>query len=145
MAAVTSADMYGDLRPTGTGGTAEHRLKQLCRTPLLLLDDLGSAKASEWTEEITYRLINHRYNHCLPTIFTSNLPARADGGLDLTDALGRRIVSRLAEMATLVPMTGSDRRRTRQTASEPTPLPATMHAPPHTNAVADAQPPAVQR
>ncbi|MER7128641.1 hypothetical protein [Streptosporangium saharense] len=41
--------------------------------PLLLLDDLGSAKASEWTEEITYRVINHRHENLLPGVFTSNL------------------------------------------------------------------------
>ncbi|MEU9792924.1 ATP-binding protein [Streptomyces sparsogenes] len=120
MVAITTADMYGDLRPTSAAGAAEHRLRQLCEIPLLLLDDLGSAKASEWTEEVTYRLINHRYNHCLPTVFTSNLPPRAERddqdrplGPDLIAALGERIVSRLAEMTTLVPMTGVDRRRTK--------------------------------
>lgn len=117
--ATTSADMYGELRPTGTAGAAEHRLRRLCDVRLLLLDDLGSAKASEWTEEITYRLINHRYNHCLPTIFTSNLPTKpptdSQGrptGPSLTSALGDRIVSRLTEMTTVVPMLGADRRRT---------------------------------
>lgn len=109
--ATTAADMYGDLRPGGPIGQAEHRLKQLCEIPLLLIDDLGSAKASEWTEEITYRLINERYNAMLPTIFTSNLPPRVDDGRDLVTALGDRIVSRLAEMTTVVPMTGTDRRR----------------------------------
>lgn len=109
--ATTTADMYGSLRPTGSAGTSEHGLKKLCEVPLLLLDDLGSAKTSEWTEEITYRLINHRYNQCLPTIFTSNLPPRAAHGPDLTSTLGERIASRLAEMVTVVPMAGADRRR----------------------------------
>lgn len=109
--AVTSADMYGRLRPTGQTGAAEHELNKLCDIPLLLLDDLGSAKTSEWTEEVTYRLINHRYNAMLPTVFTSNLPAKAPNGRDLTDALGERIVSRLAEMTTVIPMAGTDRRR----------------------------------
>ena len=120
MIATATADMYGLLRPTGAAGAAEHELRRLCEVPLLILDDLGSAKASEWTEEITYRLINHRYNAMLPTIFTSNLPptARTDDhgrplGPDLTAALGERIVSRLAEMTTLVPITGTDLRRAR--------------------------------
>jgi DNA replication protein DnaC len=109
--ATTSADLYGSLRPNGSTGAAEHGLKRLCEIPLLLLDDLGSAKTSEWTEEITYRLINYRYNQCLPTIFTSNLPAKADGGRDLSSTLGERITSRLAEMTTVIPMAGTDRRR----------------------------------
>ncbi|NJQ04052.1 ATP-binding protein [Streptomyces lonarensis] len=110
--AVNSADMYGNLRPSPVLGSAEHELQRLGRVQYLLLDDLGTAKTSEWTEEITYRLINFRYNHCLPTIITSNLPARDSHGPDLTDFVGARVASRLAEMVTtLVPMVGADRRR----------------------------------
>ncbi|MFD8404637.1 ATP-binding protein [Streptomyces anulatus] len=110
--ATTAADMYGLLRPKGSERGTEEELKRLVRVPLLVLDDLGSAKASEWTEEITYRLINERYNACRPTLYTSNLPARAaNGAPDLTSALGERIVSRLSEDTRVVAMTGTDRRR----------------------------------
>ncbi|MGW2840564.1 ATP-binding protein [Streptomyces sp. NPDC001493] len=109
---VNSADMYGSLRPSQVMGSAEHELQRLCRVQYLLLDDFGTAKTTEWTEEITYRLVNFRYNHCLPTIITSNLPARDENGPDLTDYVGARVASRLAEMVTtLVPMIGADRRR----------------------------------
>ncbi len=109
---VNSADMYGNLRPSQVMGAAEHELQRLSRVQYLFLDDLGTAKTSEWTEEVTYRLINYRYNHCLPTIITSNLPARDENGPDLTDFVGARVASRLAEMVTtLVPMIGADRRR----------------------------------
>jgi DNA replication protein DnaC len=76
----------------------------LCRTAA----DTARAynKASEWTEEVTYRVINHRYEHQLPTIVTSNL-----GGGDLRTGLGERIASRLAEMAKRVALKGTDRRR----------------------------------
>ncbi|MER7043679.1 ATP-binding protein [Streptomyces jumonjinensis] len=115
--AVTSADMYGSLRPSQTSGASERELKRLCEVQLLLLDDLGTTRVTEWTEEITYRLLNHRYNQCLPTIITSNLPARSDDGPDLTDFVGDRVASRLAEMVTaLVPMVGPDRRRVRRAA-----------------------------
>lgn len=110
--ATTAPDMYGLLRPGGSPRSSEEELARLCRIPLLLLDDLGSAKASEWVEEVTYRLINERYNACLPTIFTSNLPVRAEGREDLTAKLGERITSRLAQTTTVVPLIGPDRRRT---------------------------------
>lgn len=116
--AITAADMYGLLQPKGSDRGSEAELKRLCRVPLLLLDDLGSAKSSEWTETVTYRLINERYNACRPSIYTSNLPARAPldqngrpTGLDLTSALGERIVSRLSEDTRVIAMTGTDRRR----------------------------------
>nr|WP_188302280.1 ATP-binding protein [Streptomyces sp. CBMA123] len=115
--ALNSADMYGRLRPSQVMGAAERELRRLSEVQYLLLDDLGTAKTSEWTEEVTYRLINHRYNHCLPTIITSNLPARDENGPDLTDFVGARVASRLAEMVTsLVPMIGGDRRRGRRAA-----------------------------
>lgn len=115
--ATTAADMYALLRPGGSDRGEKHELDRLARIPILLLDDLGSAKASEWVEETTYRLINERYNGQRPTIFTSNYPAVADRdeygmllgpGLDVI--LGDRIVSRLAEMTEVVDMVGADRR-----------------------------------
>ncbi|MFD0416833.1 ATP-binding protein [Streptomyces sp. NPDC127108] len=110
--AINSAEMYGRLRPTHVIGASEGELRRLSRVQYLFLDDFGTSKVSEWTEEITYRLINHRYNHCLPTIITSNLPARNQNGPDLADFVGDRVASRLAEMVTaLVPMVGKDRRR----------------------------------
>lgn len=44
---------------------------------LLVLDDFGLSKPSDWILQTTYLLINYRYEHLSPTIFTSNrdLPA----------------------------------------------------------------------
>ncbi|MFD9915598.1 ATP-binding protein [[Kitasatospora] papulosa] len=109
--AITAADMYGLLRPKGSDRGAEEELRRLVKVPLLLLDDLGAAKSSEWTEDVTGRLINERYNACRPTLYTSNLPARAQNAPDLTSALGERIVSRLSEDTRVIAMTGTDRRR----------------------------------
>lgn len=114
MIATTAPDMYGRLRPGGSEKGTETELKRLCRIPLLLLDDLGTEKLSEWTEEATYRLINERYNECLPLIITTNLPIRATGGgasSDLVTRLGDRLASRLAQTATVVHLDGPDLRR----------------------------------
>lgn len=114
MIATTAPDLYGRLRPGGSDRSAEAELKRLCRVPLLLLDDLGTEKLSEWTEEATYRLINERYNECLPLIITTNFPVRAPSGdpsPDLVTRLGDRLASRLAQTATVVRLDGPDRRR----------------------------------
>lgn len=108
----TAPDLYGRLRPGGSEKGTEYEMKRLCRVPLLLLDDLGTEKLSEWTEEATYRILNERYNECWPVIVTSNFPARShNGGEDLTTRLGERIASRLAQMTTVVEIGGPDRRR----------------------------------
>ena len=109
--ALTAPDMYALMRPGGSEQGPEFEVKRLMRIPLLLIDDLGTEKISEFTEEATYRLLNYRYNECLPLIITSNLPARDENGPDLKDQLGQRITSRLSQMTTVVAMNGFDRRR----------------------------------
>lgn len=104
VAALTSADLFGMLRPR-SGVDSEERMETLCRAAVLMVDDLGSAKGSEWTEEVTFRLINARYNAELPTLFTSNVPTR-----ELAEILGGRVASRLVEMCQTVVLRGEDRR-----------------------------------
>ncbi len=103
--ATTTPDLHARLRPR-SGHDPERELHVLSRSPLLIVDDLGAAKQSEWTEELTYRLIDRRYTEMLPTLITTNLPIGA-----LRDAIGDRVASRLAEMTRRVVLTGPDRRR----------------------------------
>ncbi|WP_236244015.1 ATP-binding protein [Streptomyces sp. CC210A] len=103
--AITAADLYAELRPR-PGHDGERELMDLARCPLLIIDDLGAAKNSEWTEEITMRLINRRYNAMLPTLITTNL-----GMSDLRAHIGDRVASRLTEMTDRVILDGPDRRR----------------------------------
>lgn len=102
---LTATELYASQRPR-QGTDTERDMRDLMTSPLLVLDDLGAAKASEWTEELTLRLVDHRYEHLLPTIFTTNL---APG--DIKNALGDRTASRLAEMCERAILTGTDRRR----------------------------------
>jgi DNA replication protein DnaC len=87
------------------GIDAEAEFRAVADATLLVLDDLGAAKGSEWVEEINYRLVNHRYEHQLATLFTSNILPR-----DLAGALGERVSSRLKEMTDRVTLKGTDRR-----------------------------------
>ncbi|MFD5319377.1 ATP-binding protein [Streptomyces sp. NPDC127098] len=103
--ATTAADLYAALRPRA-GVDTERELNAIARCPLLLLDDLGAAKGSEWTEEVTYRVINHRYAEMLPTLVTCNLPIG-----QLRQAVGERVASRLAGMTGRAIFAGPDRRR----------------------------------
>jgi DNA replication protein DnaC len=102
-------DLYASLRPR-EGADSWTEFERWAETPLLLLDDLGAAKDSEWTEEILYRLINHRSAYMRPSIITTNLPRRnAPGKPSLQTVLSERVYSRLAECA-VVALKGRDRR-----------------------------------
>jgi DNA replication protein DnaC len=100
----TAADLYARLRPRH-GVDPEAEFERVARSRVLVIDDLGAAKGSEWTEEINYRLVNHRYEHEAPTLFTSNVKPK-----DLPAVLGVRVSSRLFEMTTTVVLKRADRR-----------------------------------
>jgi DNA replication protein DnaC len=103
-AATTFADFTAALRPSAKD--PENAMTNFKQVGILLLDDLGAAKSSEWVEETTYRLLNHRYEAMLPSIFTTNLPL-----VELREGLGDRLASRLVEICQRVVLTGADRRR----------------------------------
>jgi DNA replication protein DnaC len=103
--AATYPDLLTSLRPR-PGGEPERRVDHYRQASVLLLDDLGIAKASEWVEETTYALIDGRYIDMMPSIFTTNLTIG-----ELRGAIGDRIASRLAESCTRVVLEGPDRRR----------------------------------
>lgn len=105
--AASTAALLGDLRPSAKNDS-EALMKQYCSDPLLFLDDLGAGKGSEWTEEILYRVIDHRYVNMLPCLFATNLAPN-----ELADRLGGRTASRLAEMCQIIVIDGEDRRRFR--------------------------------
>lgn len=52
--------------------TYDQLFEEVKNAPLLILDDLGKQSTSPWAEEKLYQIINHRYNHQLPTVFTTN-------------------------------------------------------------------------
>jgi DNA replication protein DnaC len=74
---------------------------------LLLIDDLGTERANEWTGERLYAVVNRRWLADLPTIATSNLEPE-----QLEEALGERTYSRLVGGALVLRIAGQDRRRT---------------------------------
>ncbi|WP_411088344.1 ATP-binding protein [Streptomyces sp. 061-3] len=101
----TAANLFAHLRPR-SGIETETEYQAIAKAPLLFLDDLGAAKLTDWTEEVTYRLINDRYEKCLPGIFTSNVPPG-----EFTNMFGARVASRLTEMCDRIAMKGDDRRK----------------------------------
>lgn len=64
-----------------------------CKTAgLLILDDLGAEKPTEWTAATMYDIVNSRIDNVLPTIITSNLTLA-----DLAKTADARLISRLSE------------------------------------------------
>jgi DNA replication protein DnaC len=87
-------------------------LQPLVSVQLLVLDDVGKEKTSEWVEETMTFIVNSRYNNRLTTIFTSNYPDNPD--IEQLDSLlmrvGSRMYSRMHEMCEFIDYGGADYR-----------------------------------
>ena len=87
-------------------------LRPVMTADLLVLDDLGAEKTSEWVEETMNLIVNTRYNERRLTIFTSNyadIPDDTDPN-SLLFRIGYRMRSRLHEMCEFIVMDGADYR-----------------------------------
>ena len=90
-------------------------LRPVMEADLLVLDDLGSEKTSEWVEETMNLIVNTRYNERRHTIFTSNYEDTPEGETEtqdftLKERIGFRIHSRLHEMCDFLEYDGADYR-----------------------------------
>jgi DNA replication protein DnaC len=105
-------------------------LRPVFKTEVLVLDDLGSVRPTEWRWDTVRLILNTRYNDSLTTIITTNFadePAAGVVDLDaprvsesfataravarddtLGDRIGERMRSRLHEMCRIVRMEGDD-------------------------------------
>src|SRR3954471_4851007 len=85
-------------------------LRPVMEADLLVLDDMGSEKTSEWVEETMNLIVNTRYNERRHTIFTSNFDDTPDDEDPncLKARIGFRIHSRLHEMCDFLEFDGAD-------------------------------------
>ncbi len=91
-------------------------LAPIYEVEVLVLDELGAARPTEWVQDTMTQIINTRYNQKRITIFTSNfLDASTSSSREtLTDRVGERLRSRLHEMCRLVMIEGEDYRLLRR-------------------------------
>jgi DNA replication protein DnaC len=87
-------------------------IRPVMEARLLILDDLGAERLTDWVEETMNVIVNSRYNARLATIFTSNyedVPDREDMN-SLLVRVGFRLHSRLREMCEFLEYDGPDYR-----------------------------------
>jgi DNA replication protein DnaC len=89
-------------------------LRPVIEADMLVLDDLGAEKTSEWVEETLNLIVNARYSARRTTLFTSNYEEKGDDTTDpdsLLFRIGYRMRSRLHEMCELLDLDGADYRQ----------------------------------
>ncbi len=118
------------------GGANRETYQTALDAEVLLLDDLGAHRVTDWVEDTVTSLITYRCNYRKPLIATTNFPDPEMGGIStermapggtvkylvhdtLEQRIGSRARSRLFEMCTIVQMWGlaDYRQRPRRTTS----------------------------
>ena len=92
-------------------GSSRAILEPLVEADLLVLDELGAGKTTQWVMDLLYYLVNTRYLEGRITIFTTNFsdfPRNHEESL--SDRVSQRIRSRLFEMCRPVELRGKDYR-----------------------------------
>ncbi len=104
IAYITSVDLLAQIRMSfNTKG--QDIVGYFEEADLLIIDDLGVEKVTDWVNEILYKIIDHRYNELKPTIFITNL--KED---EIKEKIGERVTSRIFEMCKGIEFTGKDYR-----------------------------------
>ena len=84
----------------------EKIIEKLAKIELLIIDDLGAEKMSDWVAETIYLLIDERYGNMRPTIITSNFDLE-----ELEQRVGDRVCSRITAMCRLIKVNTKDFRK----------------------------------
>jgi len=103
--AVTSHPTFNDAMFPHKDDRHRQALRDFQTVDLLVFDDIGAGRSTEWTEDTLYRLFDARWANQLATIATTNFD-----GKEMKQFIDERVVSRLAD-GEQVPLVGSDRRR----------------------------------
>jgi len=89
-------------------------LEPVFNADVLVLDELGASKPTDWVRDTMMQIINTRYNDKRLTIFTTNYlderKAVKNSGETLEERIGPRLRSRLYEMCKTVIIEGDDYR-----------------------------------
>lgn len=107
------ADFYVDLKSNWTDGEGNYRqrterdvIDSYCYGEVVVLDDLGIEKVSDWSRQLLYTLIDKLYGECKRVIFTSNMSLK-----EISEKIDDRIASRLMEMGPVINIGNKDERR----------------------------------
>ena len=91
---LSSSEMIQNIRDSYDSSDLDERtlMNKYKNTELLIIDDLGTEKASEWQQEKLYMVLDHRYRELKPTIITTNLSAD-----ELREHISERLYERMIE------------------------------------------------
>lgn len=89
--ASTVPDLLARLRASYADDSYTGWVEDLKEVELLVLDDLGAGRETDWSADVLYQIVNARYVERMPMVVTTNLDLSAGCGIEA------RLLSRLLE------------------------------------------------
>lgn len=93
------------------GGSEDAIIAGLDRADLLVIDELGKGRATEWEKTVVDSLIARRYNSGKTLFITTNYDVKDGRAGGLPERVGMRVMSRLYEMCEFFSIDGDDYRK----------------------------------
>ena len=111
-------DLLSDIKDIYVKGLSEKEyVETLCDYDIMVIDDLGATRMSEWEISVLDNIVAKRYNSKKHTIFNSNLAFLNGKNFKATDSnqildykIGKRNISRIYEMCHILELKGDDYR-----------------------------------
>lgn len=102
----TTADLIADVVNSFSNGITSKQIYDKYKNAILLIiDELGIERQTEFSREAIYQVVNYRYSNKLASIYISNLNIE-----ELSGKIDRRITSRICESCKGIKLTGTDHR-----------------------------------
>lgn len=93
---IRCTDLIAGVKERMDNHTAED-FETICKnTAVLILDDFGVTRTTEWNQDLFYRILDHRYINEKPTVISTNLSVE-----ELKSAFGERTYDRIKDMCKL--------------------------------------------
>lgn len=111
----TANELLLDIRQGIDEDNEDSRLRRYYSVPLLVIDDLGKEKCTEWSIATLFDIINRRYEDMMPTVITTNYNnaelVKRETTRDGDSETIKAIISRLHEMNQCITMVWDDYRK----------------------------------
>lgn len=105
---VGTVSLLEQLRASYESDGGARQIMEQCQTAgILVLDDLGAEKPTDWARERLFEIIDRRYNDCSPVVITTNADIK-----ELRLKLGDRICDRIRSMCKTYTVTSKSHRQT---------------------------------
>ncbi len=101
----SSTGLLNEIKSSFEDRGSDKLISEIKNCTLLIIDDFGAEKTTDWVLETYFEIIDYRYSNLKSTIIATNLTDK-----EIKEKLSERVMSRIYEMCKGIKLTGKDYR-----------------------------------